>query len=354
MRNKIAVALTLVLVSVLGVALWMRARRHASANKETVLIVEAVGERNAFPQERVRVDLRRLDASTGIEDTKIVKRTSETLGESLVTGAAGEARFRVPPNTDFVVSGYSEAGRSGAFKRDVAGLFPGEHRRVTVELALAEDLQFHGKVVTLNDQQPVSGACVLVFSGVAETYSDLASENWKLAESRTAADGSFRLSLCSWEQPYVRVEAEGFGPSIAYVNTAHQTDETASIVPIERGATLNAHVVDSVGNSVPGITVQLLVSADDLRHGDVDPPTEGVFNVAKLNWCGMTDSLGQCTVGTLPANVSIRVRLFTDTQPGDASLQRDRATGPEAGCMIEEPVILLPEEVRHVKWELGG
>jgi hypothetical protein len=358
MQKRVAVGLTLLAASVIGGVLWALAARNMSADAETVLIVEVVSEENRFPQERVRVELRKDGPSTEIEAARTLNGQRGALGESLITGTGGEVRFIVPANIDFVLSGHGDAGRAGAFQRDVAGLFPREHRRVVIELAVTKDLEFHGRVVSLGNHLPIAGACVLVFSGLATMYTgsplddDVVSENWRLAESKTGSDGRFKLSLSSWENPYLRVEAEEFGPAIVSVNAEHQTQETESIISMESGATLIAHVVDSEGRSIAEATVQLQASADDVAHGVMESGPDHFFDLASLCWRGTTDSTGWCTVGSLPAGVPIRVRVFTAGPLPQATSHPTPEGRLKLRRRVAEPVTLLPGELRRVEWEL--
>jgi hypothetical protein len=243
------------------------------------------------------------------------------LGMLTVTAEDGRVEIVLPVGVDLALSAWGTNGSAGRVTALVPGLIPGERRELDIELPTADDLRYFGRVLTEEDRTPAAGAKVRL---VARDRS-----------VSTAPDGTFELSLPSWLESELRVEAPGFSSVIIPIDLAHGTNAEARIILLSRTATLRVHFRDATGAPVSAGVVRVWIDSYDLGESDFWTAS-APFKVDR-SWNKHTEDPGDCTFEGLPTAVPLNIECYSE----------------ERGPRRLQPLILDPGEVREVEWKIG-
>lgn len=307
---------------------------------DAALVVRCVAKPGGQPLSGIRVSVstRQPRGPGGAPDGD---GTRGTLDKAPITGAEGQVEFDLPSGVELHIFAGPERDEAGYVDRDLAALAKGERRVLVLEIAAGLDLGFQGLVIARESSAPIAGARVLVLrsTGPQAREGDQGEERFeKLAEATTDQDGRFDLATSSWKNPFVRVDAEGFGPVLFAPGTGHATRETARVVKLDRSAAIEATVVDANGAPLPGVTVEVVANGHELQ------PKDGAWefdsaSVTHVRWSDKTGGDGRCTLEALAANVALSVVL----------VREGKVVQKEA-----QPVTLEPGETRALKWTIGS
>jgi hypothetical protein len=295
----------------------------ADAAPRATLLVRVVSASERTPLARARLTITSEDPALDRPSVD-VNGTHGSLAESPLTDAEGRAEFELPPGAAFTlwtlwIQGGEIAAEAGP--RPIPALRPDERREMLVELATGNDLRFCGRVVRRTDRTPVSGARVRGTD----------------AEITTDSDGRFGLQVASWRPPSLRVEATGFGLSVVTPTKGHETPELAFEIALSAGATLEARVLDAVGNPLPGASVRLTARSFELRRASEDALSDFAWVLDEVREAA-TEPDGRCVLADLAAGVRWSVEVL-----------RDAAVVLREG----DPIFLAPGQVLAREWRIG-
>jgi hypothetical protein len=308
---------------------------------DAVLVVRAVEKTTAKPLSDVRVRVTK-KVSEGISFSIGVDGRKGSLGSEPITAKEGEVEFDLPSSCELEVTATGEANDIGTSTLGVAALRNGERRTVTVELQVGKDVEFHGRVLSREDHAPVSGARLVMIQGNSDASSTDEDHDRPepeiLGEAKSDIDGRFEVAAGSWVHPYLQAAATGFGSTFVAVTSNHSSRETERVILLDRGAELDAHVIDAAGAAIPDVKVVASAAGTELLHDeDFASSLDNLWTHA--HWVATTSVEGRCVLRDLASGAAISILL----RRNDEVLAR----------MGELPA-LQPGELRRVEWKIGG
>ncbi|MBK7875376.1 MAG: carboxypeptidase regulatory-like domain-containing protein [Planctomycetes bacterium] len=257
-----------------------------------------------------------------------------------ITAGEGWIEFECTPGTSYALSAWSDDARApGApTSASVLPLAAGEQRELVLAVPTRADLVFFVRVLDLDQRAPVAGARV---------RARVQSSSWsmnpekirrpvadrELGDAATDATGLARLELCSWDRPYVEVEAAGFGRALASVDGGHATPETALDVLLTRAARLSGTLVGASAGEV-----LLRTRAWELLPGDQRSMLVAV-DTSDATWSAKLAPDGRFAFDALPAGCELNAEHW----PSDGEPMR-----------VGTSVKLSPGEERVVEWHVSG
>jgi hypothetical protein len=310
----------------------------APAATDATLLVRVASKTTGAPLARIRMNLFRTDPNEGEGSTDVPVSTG-SLVEAPITGDDGRVQFAVPSGIACTVWAHAEDNQAGVEFVKVPELRAEERRELTIELPTGFDLHFVAKVVRDGDRKPIAGARARVVRSDGVFTSE--GPTWKsvvISETSTGPDGLLDLSLESWRRAHVRVEADGFGMALVVPVRGHETPETAWIVPLYRGATLDARVLDAAGSPFPGAAVRLSTRGYELNRPGREESVDGWIDLPETDWTGAVGPDGRSVLRDLPP----QVRLAVEIRAGENVLRRDA-----------ESIELEPGQVLEREWRIG-
>ncbi|HED64417.1 MAG TPA: carboxypeptidase regulatory-like domain-containing protein [Planctomycetes bacterium] len=248
-----------------------------------------------------------------------------------------------PSGIPFVVAAWGFEEGMGDVRSSQPALDVGEERTVVLEVPVGSDFSFHGVVVRAEDGSPVSTAEVFVLSDEPRADATVpvvprsALADSPHAEFLTGVDegGLFEVDARPWERRGILederllVYAEGFAPVVVGMTPDHLTVESARRIPLVPGSEVLGHVI---GAGSAGF-VELSCESTTLSL------TEQLVLRERLVWSDAWGDEGGFSIGNLPAEVRLRVRvLFRD----------------ERGARPLPSITLEPGETRIVEWNVGS
>jgi carboxypeptidase family protein len=311
------------------------------AEDGALLVVLAHDAASGAPLPRVRMTV--MPRPPASSSSTHVDGTTGTLDSSPLSGADGRAEFELPSGVELRLMASGEEENVGRATLEIPALTPGERREITVELPTRDDVLYFGRVLAREDRSPVSGAGIRLVRGqvwFTQTGGEDGVEHHEeilLQEQTTGPDGFFELSLASWKNPDIRIQAPGFAPVFLEIGREHDTPEKASVVLLARAATLRARLLESTGTAVADGVVRLWTESYHLGlsdHGGVYLPSS-----PDPHWEGRTDPSGLCALQELPPDVPLHVEVAR----GGQRVKRDLPT-----------LSLSPGEVHEVEWKLDS
>jgi len=355
----------------------VRSRRSAvtAANSDSAhaidatLVVRCVAQSTRAPLEAVRVALTARDLALATNPVA-VDRASGVIGESPVTDASGEIRVGVPSGLELELETSSTRKEIGAAVLVVAALDPDERRTVVVELPFGDDVHVCGLVLDSGGRRPIAGASVTAMtieidssdaagdsaskgpaaptptSGASPVAHDSnapplpanrASSEQPCASTTTDAQGRFELSIASWRGPYVRVSAVGFGIALADLASGHETPEHPLVVLLHRSASIEARIVDEVGEPIPDVEASAYVEAYRLQ-AESSATSSALISASNVEWSAITNGQGTCAVRDVVSGMPLEIHFARNGE----RLREDA-----------EIASLAPGEVRSVQWDIG-
>lgn len=314
--------------------------RPASEALDATLVVRCVSKGTTRPLERIRVRVSRRDNSVG----SISVRGSDpkgTLQRSAVSGSDGEVEFAIPSGLELRLRASPEQKTAGGVDQGVPALRTGERRILVIPLTVGDDLHSHGIVMTRGDRTPIAGAKVLVLRN--GTWKQRAGELGgpeieTLSQAVTGGDGRFEVATASWKNPYLRVEAEGYGPTLASLSAGSFGQDQPQVITLERGAAIDATVIDGRGAPLAGALVSVRADGFSLREEVGTFGFDGALAV-NVDWSASTATDGRCTLKDLPARVPLSIAITN------------------AGKVVQKsgaPVSLEVDELRSMQFRIGG
>lgn len=336
---------------------------------DATLVVRCVAQSTRAPLEAVRVALTARDLALATNPVA-VDRASGILGESPITDASGEVRVGVPSGLELELETSSVRKEIGAAALVVDGLDPDERRTVVVELPFGDDVHVCGLVLDADGKRPIAGASVTAMTidqdaadAAADSASNTAagpapssavpsdahdssapprpatraSSEHACAATTTDAQGRFELSIASWRDPYVRVAAAGFGVALADLASGHETPEHALVVLLNRSASIEARIVDEVGEPIRDVEVSAYVEAYRLQV-DAGATSSALIGAPNVEWSAITNARGTCAVRDVVSGIPLKIHFARNGE----RLREDA-----------EIASLAPGEVRSAQWDIG-
>lgn len=313
------------------------------------LTVHFVGKTTHGPVATVRVMLSPTANEDVRRETKHVESSSGDLHDQPITGADGVVNFDLPSGRDFRLWARGENERSGDAEADIPRMRASEQRDLVLEIADGIDGHVFGKVVCGETGEPVAGAHVNLENtgaGFRITIGGKPIRNRGKPASgglTTGNDGMFELSCSLWQNPRVRVEAEGYGMRYANLEGLHEDIEHALIVRVSRAATLIARVLDASGAPIPEARIELSTKGFMLSYSEADEqgffPSGLVSSPPDESWDAATGADGRAQIEGLPPRVELGIRV----EANGRTLQHD-----PVGLRLQ------PGEVKELEWRIGS
>jgi len=335
MARKLAL---IVLVLVLGLALWLRNDSAPSAIPLGAPEAEAPKAQSldsAQPESAPETGRAEVDTPpTSTKPTQLVvlcvARSNQhplagvqvrvTNAERLVTDGNGRAVFDVPPGRTLSVSADDIEHLVSFEMAEVPALAAGETRELKLEHESGAHARFWGVVVARDGGQPVAGAEVRV-------------EN----ELRTSTDsvGRFEIDYASFRAPAIRVDARGWGPALVGAGPGHESPERARRVELDRAAALVVALQVPEGQSAARVVLR--ANAWELSQDQAF--TTGTFDAKPLKWEAQADAQWVCTFEELPPGISLAAEVLGST-----------------GVLFHaaDPIVLKAGERKRLEWDLRG
>jgi hypothetical protein len=318
----------------------------ADADKTATLIVHVVAKETGKPLDAVSVTLWPEKPTRRI--THGVNRSSGTLYEGLRPGDDGTVEFTsVPTGEALRVHVGSISRAAGSAQKELDPFMPDERREVRIELVTQNDLTFFGRVLARADQKPIARARVLTEhdTGFSQHEPDghvmpNDPERAAMRETLTDSDGYFELSVAIWNGPHARIEADGYGLAIVIPIHGHETHETASVIALDRVATLRAHILDAGGAALSGQHLLLSTPAYSFNtiHGEasvgwvfIDLPDE--------RWAADSKADGMCVLENVAPGVPLNLVVMN---------------GGKIVYRWPDPLVLYAGETRDLELRLGA
>ena len=295
-----------------------------AADQKSRLIVLVVSKKDRAPVARARVGVYK----PGDPSRHLLADIEGSVGDfdhRPVTGADGRVELVLDPGIEYLVRALGDPIQDGSASADVASMHPGETRTLTIEIPSLVDSRVFGQVVAYEGGAPVEGAQVLV------SYDST-------RDVRTDSDGRFDVELTLRRQPYLKIEAKGFGPAFVVPGAGYGSAEAPMIVRLVRSATLVAKLVDRAGKPIGAGSVRLSASGHALSGDEKNFRNEFV-SLPDQEWSKNVDSEGTCRFDDLPADVSLNV---------DISVPHREAKHDAT------PLSLRPGQVLEREWNVGA
>jgi protocatechuate 3,4-dioxygenase beta subunit len=313
--------------------------RPAPEKNDALLTVRCIAHGTGEPLENTRVRLVAKGQSVSIR--RDVPGARGSLRESPLTPANGEVEFALPAGQECRLYADPKRPDAGHVMKIVPALEPGERRTIVVEIRSGDDLNIRGVVLARVGREPIAGAKVRAQSR-SSSYSNAGDHAngptlETLAETITGGDGRFELSTASWRSPFLRVEAEGFGPTFASLPADQADPNEERIITLERGATIEATVIDARGAPLSGLAVRVHADGYNLTEKSGVMEFGGGFT-GKVKWEAVTAAGGHCTLIDVPARVALSLEIANKGQV----VHKASVPALEAG------------EVRAIELRIGG
>ncbi len=245
---------------------------------------------------------------------KIVSSAHGSLHSAPISDKSGEVELAVPSGVELEIRTKRIGNDVPAARQDVAALASAERRAIDLDIPTADDVTFHGLVVSREKLEPIAGARVIVVVGASWTSGSSRRDPARTDDAIvTGADGRFEVSASSWKSPYLRIESEGYGVAFVSFDDQHSDDEHALTVDLEREAIIEATVVDGRGSPVRDVTVRVTASGFDVAQPRrsylalTDPAV-----AATAEWTGSTAVDGRCTLRGVATAVELKLTLLRD------------------------------------------
>jgi hypothetical protein len=300
------------------------------------LLVRTVDKQTGKPLSGVRVygSTKEDDGASSSDDE--VESSKGDFAHPPTTDEDGRAELFVPAGADLSI--WVHGGRTECESKDmdVPSLRSGEQRDLLFELRTGDDLRVFGRVVDAAGDVPIHGADVRVSRAGFADSDDRRVEI--LSRVTTGADGRFEVRLPSWKQPFLNVEADGFGVAVARHCEGHDRPELELVFRLSKAATLEVQASDPRGGPVANVRFDL--SAEGYSLPLVDESWSGEYvHVPDCHWIGVTGVDGRCSIGGVSSGLGIRIEMYKDGN----LLRRE-----------PERLVLEPGQVLKREWILGG
>ncbi len=264
-------------------------------------------------------------------------KDQEPFDQRPTTGEDGRAELDVPSGADLTIFTDSPGKDIEPVWLDVPALHPSERREIVLSPIVGDDLRFFGKVLADDGSTPIQAAhaTLATVSYARSPHASITARVRTVLSRATAGpDGIFELSLASWKEPHVRVEADGYSLQVLRNLADHDTPDRARPIRMTRSASLAARVVDARGGAIAGTTVELSA------QGFLLPPKERpIVDIPDETWKETVGEDGRCVVTGLVPGVALKVEI--------------RRNG-ELLFREPDPLVVQAGETVEREWILGG
>lgn len=297
-----------------------------AADKAT-LTVHVIVKETRKPLGGARVLLWRSDPGEQ-HSVEYIEGTQGSFTKAPKSDADGVAVFDLEPAIAGRLSVDATDVHGGVTELKVEALKPGERREVVVEVPTEPDLRFFGRIVDAATRAPIAD-CNVTASSSRESHLNAAVSD---------ADGSFDVLAPSWQQPYLRLEAPGYGWRTVQLSVGHATREEALEIPLERSAMLRGRVVDLRGHHSAPISIHLSAKSWEVEARSARTLYSG-FSRPDPKWQVDVAADGRFEDVELPSGVELRAEV---------------REGGAVVLVLQDRLRLEPGEKREVEWKLGG
>jgi hypothetical protein len=324
-----------------------RSRPVPSDVDDATLVVHCVAKSDGRPIEGVRVSA----APRGtVFSSRLSSRPASQKGrshEDPITARNGEVEIAVPSGTDLELWTSTDDESVSPAHTSVPPLVHEERRTLILELTVGEDAHYHGILLARDDRTPVANARVRAMrtQGWSTRYGpDPQGISDELAHVLSGGDGRFELTTCSWKHPYLRVDAQGFGPALVALTSTHESSEAAEVTLLDRAASIEASLRDARGAPLAGAKVVATAEGHRLFAESGWSATDSP-PLLTLKWESKTSIDGRCRLDSLPARVPLSVTIFAPQVGASRADEILMSGGP--------PLVLAPGEVHVIDWQVG-
>lgn len=154
--------------------------------------------------------------------------------EAALSDSAGRVELEVEAGRAHTVH---ESTSVAGVSVDVAALDAGATVEIVLRIPIGADASFFGRVVDVQTRKPIASARFWVDDSSRGNAS-------KSSGEQVESSGEFELRYRSWEDSFVRVEAEGYAWAVAPLAKEHATRRSALEIPLARCATLEVLVLE--------------------------------------------------------------------------------------------------------------
>jgi hypothetical protein len=313
----------------------------AEPTSDATLVVQCRSKPSGKPLEGVRIIAATKDEHISSR-YRYVKDSRGSLSDAPISGANGEVELALPSGLELEIRTKPNWTDTPAVRQDVSALARGERRTIVLEVPSGKDLEFHGVVVAVDGLKPIAGARVRVVISSSWQPRPGAGDPQNAhrdADILTRGDGRFEVSATSWKNPYLSVEADGYGVVLVELDKLHATEEHAFTIGLKAAGTIDATVVDGAGSPVAGAVVRASASGGELRQKTAVTESNDFASSARVPWSAETRMDGRCAIEGLAPDVQLTLTVLRDGKRLSTA---------------DEHVRLEPGEVRALRLEIGG
>lgn len=250
--------------------------------------------------------------------------TRAGLGESALSDSAGRVELEVEAGKAHLVR---DSETSEAASVAVAALEAGATIEVVLRIPIGADASFFGRVVDAQTREPIASARFWVDDSSRRNAS-------KSSGEQVEPSGEFELRYRSWEDKFVRVEAEGYAWAVAPLAKEHATRTSALEIPLARSATLEVLVLDGAR---PIADAKVRATTEGYRMS-ISTGLSGLYFGGDPHWSAASGADGVARVVDLAPNVPLRFEV--------AHQGRKKSLG--------EPLTLESGETRRIEIRFGA
>lgn len=300
--------------------------------------VRDVTSRNAVPGVRLVV---LLSNATPEALARMRPQDNAALGRELHTDAQGRCTLSVPSGFELAVIAQHEEAQGGAASLDLEPLAPGERREASIELRITPDVHYFVRALAREDRRPIAGASgsLVLRPKIRYGPGELAKRPESVTEHAATGDdeGLIEIQTSSWRLMDLRIHARGFVPAIVFP-AGHESPDDAQEVLLDRGASIEATVVDAGGASVAQVQIELKADFKSMLQPEGAAVPRGL-GLPRARWSGVTGTDGRVVFEDLPARTNLGPTL---TREGSSARAR-----PDA-------IVLDVGERRAVEWQFAA
>lgn len=247
-------------------------------------------------------------------------------GESALSDSTGRVELEVEAGKPHSVYESTHVHVLGV-SVDVAALEAGATVEIVLRIPTWADSSFFGRVVDARTRAPIASARFRVDESHQRKSTTSRGE-------RVEPNGEFELRYRSWEDKFVRVEAEGYAWAVAPLAKEHTTRTAALEIPLARSATLEVLVLDAARPLADATAL----AATEANRLSISTGRGSFYFGDAPQWTGKSGADGVARVVDLAPNVPLRFEV--------AHQGRKKSLG--------EPLTLEPGETRRIEIRFGA
>jgi RNA polymerase sigma factor (sigma-70 family) len=280
------------------------------------------------------------DACSIDREYLITRQLGSIARADLFTDENGRCTLTVPSAVGVNIYVRPEDPRDNGAVRELDSLVPGDRIELNIDLKLAPDVHWFGRVLENGTHRPIPGAIATLVERPRASRSAPPSpqpppETTDVATSDSR--GLIEVRATSWKLQYIAVRAAGY-VSVNTFAVEHAVPSDPQELLLDRGASIEARVIDLAGAPVADLNLDLTANPSALLRTDTGEPPFGKVS-PPAHWSARTGPDGACRIDDLPCGVSLRPQL---TRPGWTARKNP------------DPFVLEIGEKRHIEWKLGA